>query len=223
MAIAILGNSGTQVNGSGDVSLLKPNDGAGGSLLSTDHMLAILWATPTSVPSGWQLVNSSNSLFMYEAFVSEAGAGPYVWGNSSSSHVAALGSYRGVDLLNPIDAQGADYTSSASDNIYPAPTVDPTVINTLIVGAFGGGGGGISGTTTWTVATGMTLQHERTMGGTAPKAILLATEPRAVDTGTGTRQSSTSNNAAQRGAFLVALRPAIELGEPHSAGILQAA
>ena len=181
-------------------------------VVSGDGMVAVI--TPRGLPTitppaGWSLIRSdvnttvlTQALYVHVAGGSEPASYTWTFNSSVSSVVAGIAAYSGIDPTNPIDTSGGQ--ANASSSSITAPSINPTVTDTYLVGAFGDGNA--PAPTGWTVPASMTDRFHLTVSSPSMVGVEFADEAHPTTAATGTRVVTTPASAANIGQ-LVALRP----------------
>ena len=167
-----------------------------------------------NVPAGWTAVpglsssvgtNMNQEVFFRVATATEPASYTFSWSVSGRA-VAAIVTYRNVELTSPINASGAQ-TSASSANII-APSITTTIASTMLVGFFGDAHGGA----TFTIPAGMTnifgSGGEPTSGaGLNGVRTLIAEQTQVAFGATGTR-TAVSTQTVDNIGHILALSPA---------------
>jgi hypothetical protein len=185
-----------------------------------DVMVAAIAArdTPPNItgPSGWTEIRSdatsSSPYSRMSFFWKAAGASEpssYTWTFSASVSGAAGGilTFSGVDITSPVDVHGGqEVTGSLTD--FPAPSVNTTVANAMVVTAHTVPSSGTAGSA-WTPPTGMTeVVDASSASGTGGESIEINYVAQATAGATGTKTAMVAGNDNAFGATqTVALKP----------------
>lgn len=173
--------------------------------------------TISSVPSGWTLVNRTNSstdvaLAVYQKTVADLVGEPssYSWMFTSNRVAGVIIAFSGADTTTPVNTSNGQATSSSSTTI-AAPSITPSVANTLLVGIYGVANGNYS----LSSSAGMT---ERTQMGSSAgpngTTVMVATQRQATAAATGQRVTTVSSATTGAGVLL-ALTPAASTPVNH--------
>lgn len=167
--------------------------------------------TTLTAPAGWTLVNRTNSgtvvaLAVYSKWVAaDLSTEPanYSWTFTSGYVAGSIAAFSGTAPGTPV-AASAGLADTASARTLDAPSISPTMGDTLLVGVWGSSHGSRS----YTPPTGMTERTDVGSSGTTNGTRLgMATEVRAASGATGVRTATVSNNVTGSG-ILLALAPA---------------
>ena len=192
------------------VNTLLVNKPAG--VLVTNLMVAEVvingGAAPTiTAPAGWALVSrtstTSLSQAIYYKFATTAEPASYTWSFSANQRIdIGITAYKGVDISSPINANASQVNASSVNVI--APSVTPTVPNTMLLGFFA-----VAARTRFTPPGSMTERFDLQTGTSAGNPAVTACGDDAVQAAaaaTGTRTAVAAAAGLSIGS-LVALRP----------------
>jgi hypothetical protein len=180
----------------------------------TDDVMIAIVATRSGTgsitpPSGWTLINTTNSstTIMSSTYYKVAGsseAGPYDFTITSSKAAGAITSYSGVDTADPVNIAGAQ--ANTASTIMSAPAVVTTVANTMLVGAYSQ-----ASSAAFSTGSGMTFRNYATSsgGGSTGSKITAGIQDVAnsVTGNTGGKTMTSSVSIVSTG-HLIALNPA---------------
>lgn len=187
--------------------------------VANDVMVASIAVRPSGsavyAPAGWTLVRetaqgagTSSRMATYYRVAGGAEPADYVWtfSGTATGAVGGIGSFSGVDVSNPIDAEGGNATPNALT--HTAGSIATTVANSMLVGSFEFGSAPMPGN--WSAGAGTEMVDVTSIAppSAAGIALLMSYEPWAAMGATGTRSATASGVGADTGvAHLLALRP----------------
>lgn len=188
----------TSGNGSSPRSVPQPAGVASGDLLLL-HVSSNSNVAPTSVPSGFTLVDSigtAPTIYVYAKTAGGSEPATYDVSWASGTHNAAVSAFysdTGVALI--VDVHANQTNTSADRNL---PSIDTTIVNTLLVG--------LASTGTNVSTTPAASLSERYDVGTGPR-LWMATEAIAAVGATGTRTQSGTDATNNVVALAIAQDP----------------
>jgi MSHA biogenesis protein MshQ len=196
--------------------ITKPGTVASGDVMVASLSVRNMTATVAAVPAGWTLLartdnntvnNTVSMLIYYKAYAGEAG--PYQWIFDSCDYAAGgIQAFGGVDTTAGLTINASGGLANASGLTQTAPSITPTVANTMLVSVFA-----IRSGATWTRGSAA-MTEDYDVGIPTPPAqvgLSIATyhESWATASATGTRTATASNDADTGIGFMLALRPTV--------------
>src|SRR6185503_4533877 len=167
-----------------------------------------------AAPVGWTAIGASQTnsttvlgqrAFWRLAGTAAADPGPYLftWDGSSQRVEAGIIAYSGVHATTPINVSNAQ--ANAASTSVTAPSITPTVTNTMLVGLFSTA----NGNTSYTAPGGMTERYDAGSGGnTSGVQDEGADVIQAAAAATGTKTATAADSAVNIGQ-LIALTPSL--------------
>ena len=199
--------------GSGTLTLSVPKPAA---TAEYDLMLATIAVRPSTAtvtpPAGWTLVRrtnnasgNANSLLVYWKEAEDVEPASYAWTfDTSTGSVGGILTFVNVDNANPIDVEAS--ASTASSLSHDAPSVTPTVTDSMIVTAHT-----FASSATWTPPAGLTEAVDvasETVPNCCGQSIEISYGLQSAAAATGPKTATASGDGDTGITQTVALRPA---------------
>jgi outer membrane protein assembly factor BamB len=213
-AVAFRAASSKDQNGSASTIVLNKPTGT----IKGDVLVAMIAVRPynatITAPTGFTLLNrqnnnngNDNALAVYWKIATSSEPTTYTWSFSANTgNAGGLMAFSGVDNAAPINASAGSITT-ATTTTFSAPSVTPTVTNTMIVTAHE-----YSSSDRWTKPAGMTEALDVASLPVADSlgiSLLGSYKIQATATATGALTATAASNADTGAAVTLALKPVV--------------